>query len=428
MEKYVLRCVLCGKEYDDDSFRLRCDEDHEPSLLRTEYSKKDLSLKEDLPGMFKFSDYLPVDRVLDCKGAPVTYRSEGIGAELGLRNLHIIFNGYWPEKGAFMETASFKELEAPAVLARVPEGHDRTIVVASAGNTGRAFANICSKNRIPLVLVIPEKNADQIWGTEPFSDTVKLILASGNSDYCDAITLAGKLVDLNGFFAEGGALNVARRDGMATTILDFATTVGAAPMHYFQAIGSGTGGIAAWESYLRLIDDGGYGDGSMKLHLSQNHPFVPITEAWDKGMETMPSLDPDTAKLQIKQTSAKVLTNRKPPYSVRGGVYDVLSASSGHTYSVTNEEVRNALSMFAEYEGIDINPAAGVAVGSLVQAVGRKLVGKDDLIALNITGGGELRLKREYDFHYLEPVAAYTDEEINAGPIENKLDELLASV
>jgi cysteate synthase len=428
MQKYLLRCVCCGREYTDDSFRLSCDEDHEPALLRTSYSKKSLVLKSDLPGMFKFSDYLPIDRVLDCKGAPITYRSEGIGASLGLNNLYIIFNGYWPERGAFMETASFKELEAPPVLARVPEGHSRTIVVASAGNTGRAFAAICSENRIPLILVVPEEYAYQIWSTAPFRDTVKLILASGNSDYFDAITLAEKLIGMSGFFPEGGARNVARRDGMATTVLDYATMVGAVPDHYFQAIGSGTGGVAAWESYLRLIEDGRYGDVRMKLHLSQNHPFVPVAEAWDRGMETIPELDPVEAKVKIQKTCAKVLTNRKPPYSVKGGVYDVLCASSGYTYAVNNEETYKAMSLFEELEGIDICSAAGVAVGSLIQAVERKLVDKDDYIALNITGGGESRLKRDYDLHYLKPSAAYTDEEIHEDTMEKKLDELFTGV
>jgi len=43
---------------------------------------------------------------------PVTYRSTELAAELGLNNLYISFNGYWPEKGAFIKTCSFKELEA----------------------------------------------------------------------------------------------------------------------------------------------------------------------------------------------------------------------------------------------------------------------------------------------------------------------------
>ncbi|MBN2324607.1 MAG: cysteate synthase [Spirochaetes bacterium] len=428
MAKYVLKCVECGKEYEDDSFRLRCDEDHEPALLRTIYRKKELTVKDELPGMFKFADYLPVGRVIDCMGAPLTYKSERLGKYLGLEKLYVIFNGYWPEKGAFMETASFKELEAPSVLARVPKDCGKTIVVASAGNTGRAFARICSENGLPLVLVIPQQSADQIWNTKPFSDSVKLILAGGNSDYFDAITLAGKLVGLNGFFPEGGAFNVARRDGMGTTVLDFAATVGEVPKHYFQAIGSGTGGIAAWEAYLRLAEEGRYGNGCMTLHLSQNHPFVPITESWADRLPEIPASDPESDKMKITETCAKVLTNRKPPYALRGGVYDVLCESSGRTYAVTNTEAYRAMSIFEKFEGIDICHAAGVAVGSLMQAVENGIVASGDLIALNITGGGERKVKTDYDLHYLEPIACFSDGEIGGRDAVHKLEALFAGV
>ena len=48
---------------------------------------------------------------------------------------------------------------------------------------------------------------------------------------------------------------MARRDGMATTVLAV-THIGRIPDYYFQAVGSGTGAIAAWEANLRLIEDG----------------------------------------------------------------------------------------------------------------------------------------------------------------------------
>ena len=48
----------------------------------------------------------------------------------------------------------------------------------------------------------------------------------------------------DGFIAEGGAKNVARRDGMGTTVLSAVTTIGEIPDAYFQAVGSGTGAIA----------------------------------------------------------------------------------------------------------------------------------------------------------------------------------------
>ena len=428
MGNYRLKCVFCEKEFEDDHFRLDCDEAHEPSLLRTVYNNGAFQVKTERPGMFKFENYLPVAKILDVKGAPSTFRSEGLGHFLGLKNLFIIFNGYWPEKGAWMETASFKELEAPAVLGRVPENHEGTIVVASAGNTGRAFANICSKNRIPLVLVIPEENIKEIWSCDPFNDCVVLIAAGGSSDYTDAIHLAGKITELQGFFPEGGAKNVARRDGMATTVLDAAVAMGRIPDHYFQAIGSGTGGIAAWESYLRLSEDGFGRSGRMKLHLSQNYPFIPMVEAWKADIKTFPTLDEQKSKDAIHHIMAKVLSNRKPPYSIRGGVYDILVESSGDMYSVSNEEVIYAQKLFDTYEGIDIHPAGGVALGSLIQALGSGAVGRDDYIALNITGGGEKRLKRENEVYQLEPLFRFTDREIHSRDIVNKIENMLLAV
>jgi cysteate synthase len=67
---------------------------------------------------------------------------------------------------------------------------------------------------------------------------------------------------------------------MATTVLSAVTTIGQIPEYYFQAVGSGTGAIAAWEANLRLIEDGRFGTNKMKLMVSQNSPFIPLYDAW----------------------------------------------------------------------------------------------------------------------------------------------------
>jgi cysteate synthase len=257
---------------------------------------------------------------------------------------------------------------------------------------------------------------------------VKLVLAGGNRDDFDAITLAGKIVQMNGFFPEGGAANVARRDGMAVTVLDAAVSIGRIPDHYFQAVGSGTGGIAAWESALRLAADGSFGRNNMKLHLAQNHPFTPITDAWNERRRDIPALDEDRSKEQIHHIMAKVLSNRKPPYGLTGGVYDTLDASSGEMYAVENAKIREAMDLFEELEGVDIHPAGGVAAGALMQAVERGTVSRNDVIALNITGGGEKKVRRDYDIHFLEPMAVVTDEEIHGDTIMRTLEEKLLAV
>ncbi len=50
-----------------------------------------------------------------------------------------------------MTTCSFKDLEAPPTVERMMEREDgQTLVVASAGNTARAFAQAASEANLPL--------------------------------------------------------------------------------------------------------------------------------------------------------------------------------------------------------------------------------------------------------------------------------------
>src|SRR6056300_725190 len=105
---------------------------------------------------------------------------------------------------------------------------------------------------------------------------------------------------MEGFIPEGGAKNVARREGMATTMLSATTTIGQIPEYYFQAIGSGTGAIASWEANLRLIEDGRFGSNKMKLMVSQNAPFTPIHDAWKADSRDMLLLDDDIARVQVE--------------------------------------------------------------------------------------------------------------------------------
>ncbi|MDL2231624.1 cysteate synthase [Porphyromonadaceae bacterium OttesenSCG-928-L07] len=415
MTKYTLASRCCGAEFEDKNWELECPHGEKPSLIFARYAEKQLTVRNELPGIYKFSDWLPVSRVLKGSGAPVTYKSEALAAQLGLSNLYITFNGYWPEKGAEMLTGTFKECEAFAVCARSNSNTDKVMVVASAGNTARAFARVCSENNIPLLLCVPEDCLDALWSAEPLNDCVKILATEKGSDYFDAIHLSNMVCGMPRFYPEGGAKNVARRDGMGTTVLSAVTTIGRIPDYYFQAVGSGTGAIAAWEANKRFIEDGRYGDNRMKLIVSQNIPFTPMYDAWKANSRDLLPLDSELARKQVEEICAKVLSNRKPPYSLKGGLYDALLETDGDIVLATNEEAMKASDMFLQLEGIDIEPAAGIALASLVNAVKEGKVEKDAVIMLNITGGGGQRFKREHKVFYAKPDLVFS---VHATPEE----------
>jgi len=164
---YTLRCPLCGAQHEDcaEDLLLSCPEDHPPSLLRAVYREKRLVIHPELSGVFRYADWLPIRRTLTGVPGPVVYRSAGLASALELANLRVIFSGFWPERGALMETCTFKELEAQAVCGRIPAGWGSTLVVCSAGNTARAFLQACSRAGIAAFLVVPECCMPLLWST-----------------------------------------------------------------------------------------------------------------------------------------------------------------------------------------------------------------------------------------------------------------------
>ena len=141
--------------------------------------------------------------------------------------------------------------------------------------------------------------------------------------------------------------------------------------------------------------------------VSQNTPFLPIKEAWDTGSNEILPFDDGLARKQVEEIVAKVLSNRKPSYCIKGGLYDAMKDAGGEVFAVTNQEAEEAAQLFFQTEGNDLEPAAAVAVASLIQSVHSRKVDLNDTIMLNITGGGIEKFKSENKIIYLKPILIF---------------------
>ena len=398
MEKFHLLCLEGGEIIKGNPFNFSCP--NHRGLTRSIYQKKKLHLRRGA-GIWRFIDWLPVARGSSYAEKPLTYKSEGLAEELGLENLYITFNGYWPERGMRMETCTFKELEATVTVRYAKEKGISKLFVASAGNTAKAFAAAATQERYPVVLLVPRKCLCGVFLPRYDRRYVKTVMIT-DGDYSDSIALAKRLARMKDFTYEGGARNIARRDGLATVLLDAVFEIGGMPHHYFQAVGSGSGAIAAYEAALRLLEDGRFGRALPKLHLAQNLPVAPMYSAWRAGRrEIVPEEDIPQVENVLDLIYARVLSNRYPPYGITGGVYDALKATRGEMYGVKNSEAKRVKALFARLEGIDILPAASVAVAALLQAVERGSIGRREKVLLNVTGGGSVRLRKDKKLHRL---------------------------
>jgi cysteate synthase len=407
---YTLVCAHCGSCQADDGFMLDCPQQradahehteapgHAQALLRTEYRLREFGPRGGSSGLARYRDWLPVRDGMADAGRSAVYRSTHLARAIGLPNLWIAFNGYWPERGADLPTASFKDFEANTVLARMPA--DRLVLtVASSGNTGAAFAWACSAQGVPCLLVVPGQGLHRLRFTAPLAYWVKIVVID-DGDYYDAINLAARLCELPGFRPEGGVRNVARRDGLGTVLLSAFEEMNSLPTHYVQAVGSGTGAIGVLEAARRLrgagLADVGQGAALPKLVMCQNRPFMPIYTAWRAGRTALVPEPAAQVREAIAQSFADELGNRTPPYGVVGGVYDSLRDSAGDVRVAGKAATRAAMTSFAELEGIDIEPAAGVALACLREAALRSTIARTDVVLLNVTGGGRARLAADH--------------------------------
>lgn len=393
--KYKLVNVGTGRVFEDEGWTIADPEATSPSLVRAVYENTKFTPREDLKGLYRYAEWLPIVRTLRHSHAPVTYKSKGLASALGMENLYITFSGYCPRIGARMETCSFKETEAYSVCARLPKKNKRILVVQSAGNTARAFAKVCSDNNIPIVICVPLDNFSDLWFKKKLSSCVKIIATPSGTDYFDAITLGDKLCKDPRYMAEGGAKNVARRDGMGTTLLSAVEVIGRIPDAYFQAVGSGTGAIAAWENAARLAADGRFGENKMRIYASQNAPFTIMYDSWKAHSRELVPMTPEEGRQNAEVILGKVLSNRKPPYSLAGGLFDVLEKSGGDMFKVSNDEIVSWVVKYFSLEGYDLFPASACAVSSLKQALDAGIVKHDETVMLNVTGGGMLGATRK---------------------------------
>lgn len=392
-DKLTLVCTGCGREYAPP--KLDCDACN--GLLRSRYATVEFA-PDVQPGLFAFHHWLPPSTTHDLPLGTAIHASEGLAASLGLSQLAIAFSGYAPEIAAMNPTGSFKDFEATPTLLYFREHGIETLGLASAGNTARAFAYAAVQLDYHVILVVPERAVDRLWIPCRPTEAVRLVVLEGCDDYAEAIRLAARLTKVLNIANEGGARNVARRDGMATAVLEYARFMDAIPEHYVQAVGSGTGGISAWEASLRLVE-AGLGRVPPVLHLAQNAPFTPIHHAWSAGIPIDPTHDVEGQLRNIDQIDAPVLANRAPPYAIPGGVREALKATSGRTYAVTNAEARTAAATFERLEGLAIGPASAVAVAALQQAVDAAAIASNDRVLLHITGNNETRLAQDVTLH-----------------------------
>jgi cysteate synthase len=109
---------------------------------------------------------------------------------------------------------------------------------------------------------------------------------------------------------------------------------------------------------------------------------------------------------------------------LKGGLHDCLTRTNGFVDAVTNEEIFSAMSLFSGNEKIDLDPAAGVALASLLKFSKMQQPSSDTTILLNITGGGRARYSENFSVFPLLPDLSIPSSDVGDPALARRLVDL----
>jgi threonine synthase len=352
--------------------------------------------------IWRYADFLPLaggppgpsGRLTSRVGLPAgctpLIRADRLARELGLKEV-------WVKNDAANPTHSFKDRVVSVAVARARELGFQTIACASTGNLANSVAAHGAALGLESYVFIPADLEEQkvlatgVYGT-------KLVAVKGNYD--DVNRLCTELsaerdwafvnVNLRPYYAEGSK----------TLAYEIAEQLGwRQPDRCVVPIASGSlftkiaKGFAEWRA-LGLV-----GGERPRMNGAQADGCAPVASAYAAGHDVCRPVKPDTI--------AKSLAIGNPadgPYAL-----EEARASGGGIDAVSDEEIRQGISLLARTTGIFTETAGGVTTAVLAKLAERGEIDPEERVVAVITGEGLKTLdavRGTFEAHTIQPTVA----------------------
>jgi threonine synthase len=283
-------------------------------------------------------------------------RAGNLARELGLETL-------WIKDDSGNPTHSFKDRVVAVALAAARELGLTVLACPSTGNLANAVAAAAARAGITSVVFIPhDLERAKVLTTAVYGGT--LVAVKGNYD--DVNRLASEIAGEE----EGWAfVNVNVRpyyaEGSKTLGFEIAEQLGwRLPDQVVVPVASGAQLVKVDKGFRELVELGLVESRPYKIFGAQASGCSPVAAAFRQGYDVVRPVKPDTI--------AKSLAIGNPadgPY-----VLDVCRRSGGAVADVSDDEVRDGITLLARTEGVFAETAGGVTVGTL-----RKLIDNGQL-------------------------------------------------
>ncbi|MEW6306339.1 MAG: threonine synthase [Verrucomicrobiota bacterium] len=373
----ALKCRECAREYPLGATHV-CEFDFGPLEVAYDYERiKHKLTRATIQGrpqtMWRYRELLPV------AGEPTVGRQVGftplikadrLARRLGVREL-------WVKNDTVnYPTLSFKDRVVSVALSRAKELGFTTVACASTGNLANSVAaNAAAAGLNAYVFIPADLEQGKIVNSLVYGANV--IGIRGHYDEVNRLCaeIAGKFgwafvnVNMRPYYAEGSkSMGFEIMEQLGWRI----------PDHTVVCMASGSLLTKIHKSYQEFSKLGLVPEAKYRIHGAQATGCSPITTAQKAGLDFFKPVKPNTI--------AKSLAIGTPA----DGFYalKVMKETGGHGEDVSDDEIRDAIKLLAETEGIFAETAGGVTVGVAKKLIASGRIPADASVVLCVTGNG----------------------------------------
>ena len=378
MAPYEMRCIECGRSHDMDRPVYACSScgnlleiqmdagEAAKRLERSDYSKRPISV-------WKYRDLLPIESKSDIislrEGGTPLFQCRRLGMKLGLKNLHVKFDGMNP-------TGSFKDRGMTVGITKAKELGMKTVTCASTGNTSASLAAYAGVAGLKCVVLIPEGKVALGKLAQAMMHGAVVVSVKGNFD--QALEMVMKSSETLGMYVLN-SVNPFRIEGQKTAAFEVCDQLGGrAPDCLYIPVGNGGNSAAYWKGfseYERL----GLVKGHPRIRGIQAQGAAPIATMFAENSEKfVPVKHPDTVATAIR--IGNPANWKKTVRAIRN--------SGGTASTVTDAEILNAQKLLAVHEGIFPEPAGAAGLAGLIRDIENGAIDKTSEIVCVSTGHG----------------------------------------
>lgn len=373
----ALKCRECGREYPLTATHV-CEYDFGPLEVAYDYDRIKKVLTRDLiasrpKSMWRYRELLPVagePTVGQQVGFTPLIKADRLAKKLGIREL-------WIKNDAVnYPTLSFKDRVVSVALSRSQELGFKTVACASTGNLANSVAaNAASVGLKSYVFIPSDLEQGKILNSLIYGANV--IGIKGHYDEVNRLCaeIAGKFgwafvnVNMRPYYAEGSksmAYEIAEQLGWRL------------PEHTVVPMASGSLLTKIHKGYQELAKLGLVPHSPASVYGAQATGCSPISTAQKAGLDFFKPVKPATI--------AKSLAIGTPA----DGFYalKVMRETNAAAEDVTDDEIRAAIRLLAETEGIFAETAGGVTVGVAKKLIASGKIPKDSSAVICVTGNG----------------------------------------